>query len=281
MRDSFIFYKSWWDAVGLLPGEVRGEVLTAIIEYGLTGETNSHQGNTTKAILELIKPQIDANNKRYENGKSGGRPKSIKAAGETETEPDHNREETKEKPKGNQTITKGKPKANREETKAEPNVYVNDNVNVYENDNVFSSRTREEGEEKKEFLEIFFFRNFLDPYRELDRFIAWNTKQGKSPTKYDAELWNPEEKGKRFSVSFLKAWKAIYTTARFSGPDGEKAAESMLDPSLDMKAMNGKWILKCPDTVATWMNNNKDPVSEIMRPLLRGFPMSIQPYRRT
>ena len=283
MRDSFIFYKSWWDAVGLLPGEVRGEVLTAIIEYGLTGETNSHQSNTTKAILELIKPQIDANNKRYENGKSGGRPKSIKAAGETETEPDHNREETKEKPKGNQTITIGKPKANREETKAEPNVYVNDNVNVYENDNVFSSRTREavaevSEEEKRNFFEIFFFRNFQDPSREVKRFIAWNGKQGKHPTKYDAELWNPEVREKRFSEGFIKAWKALYTAAKFSGPDGEEAAFLMLDSRLSMKAINGKWQLQCPEKVAAWLNENQE-TAEMLKPALRGYPLGIKTYR--
>ena len=65
-RDSFIFYKSWWDAVGLLPGEVRGEVLTAIIEYGLLGKEPVIDNRYVKAFFAIIKSQIDR------QGKSGG-----------------------------------------------------------------------------------------------------------------------------------------------------------------------------------------------------------------
>ena len=278
-RDSFIFYKSWWDAVGLLPGDMRGEVLTAIIEYGLTGETNSRQGNTTRAILELIKPQIDANNVKYDNGRKGGRPRSD---AQVPQEPNGNQVETKAEPNANQQETESKPRRNRTGTKAEPNVYVNDNVNV--NDNVSSSRTRETsdevtGEEKEEFYEIFFFRNFQDPAREVERFIAWNGKQGKRPTRYDAELWNPEVKEKRFSEGFIKAWKALYTTAKFSGPDGEDVAAHMLDNRLVMKAVNDKWQLQCPEKVAAWLNNNQETATEILKPALRGHPLGIKTYR--
>lgn len=277
-RDSFIFYKSWWDAVGLLPGDMRGEVLTAIIEYGLSGETNSRQGNTTRAILELIKPQIDANNVKYDNGRKGGRPRSeVQVLLET----NGNQGETKAEPKRNQTETEPKPRRNQGETKAEPNVYVNDNVNVNEN---VSSCTREavaevSEEEKKEFFENFFFRNFRDPAREVERFIAWNGKQGKHPTKYDAELWNPEVKEKRFSDGFIKAWKSLYTTAKFSGPDGEEAAFLMLDSRLSMKAINGKWQLQCPEKVAAWLNGNQDTAVEMLKPALRGYPLGIKTYR--
>ena len=277
-RDSFIFYKSWWDAVGLLPGEVRGEVLTAIIEYGLLGETNSPRGNTTKAILELIKPQIEANNAKYDNGRKGGRPR-------TDTqfpEPEENQEETKAKPNRNQSKTKPEPEENQEETKAKPNVYVNDNVNV--NENVSSSRVREVSpeEKKKEFFEIFFFRNFTDPHREVERFIAWNAKKGTNPTRYDAELWNPEDKdSKRFNDRFLSAWKNLYAMARYSGPDGERVADAMLDDRLGMKALNGKWTLTCPDIVAAWMNANPEPVTQYLKPLLKNFPLELKTYRIT
>lgn len=97
MRNSFIFYGSWWEAIENLPRDIQGDVLTSIIEYGLYGETTDNLKPITKAMLAIVKPQIDANRKRFENGKKGGRPK-------TET-----------KPNNNQTITK-----------AEPN---NDNVN--------------------------------------------------------------------------------------------------------------------------------------------------------
>lgn len=117
-REKFTFYGSWWDAVGCLSGELRGEVLTAIIEYGLYGETNSARGGTTKAILELVKPQIDKDRGLYENGCLGGRPKNQS---ETKAKPDENQTETKQEPIGNQSETKEKPKQNQSETKPEPN----------------------------------------------------------------------------------------------------------------------------------------------------------------
>ena len=108
MRNSFVFYESWLEAIKNLPRDIQGDVLTAIIEYGLYGETTDNLKPITKAMLEIIKPQIDSNRKRYENGKRGGRPK-------IETKPNNNQEETKGKLNNNQTITR-----------AEPN---NDNVN--------------------------------------------------------------------------------------------------------------------------------------------------------
>lgn len=148
-------------------------------------------------------------------------------------------------------------------------------------ENISSSRTREATpEEKKYFFEIFFFRNFSDPEREVDRFSAWYGKQGKIPTKYDAELWNPEDKTKRFSDSFLKTWKNIYALAKYSGPDGEKVADAMLDDKLVMKTMNGKWIMTCRDIVAAWLNSNPG-AADALRPMLKGYPLEFKVYRRT
>lgn len=50
------------------------KVYKAVIDYGLDG-VEPTDGGIVKAMFELVKPQIDANNKRYENGKKGGRPK--------------------------------------------------------------------------------------------------------------------------------------------------------------------------------------------------------------
>ena len=74
-RDSFIFYQSFYEAIVELPREIQGEVLTAVVEYGLYGETTESLKPIAKAMMLLIKPQIDANQKRYENGCKGGRPK--------------------------------------------------------------------------------------------------------------------------------------------------------------------------------------------------------------
>ena len=110
-RESFVFYRSFYEGIKELPRDIQGEVLTAIMEYGLNGVTTENQKQITKAMFALIKPQLDANNQRFENGKKGGRPKANCNQTETETE------------------TETKPKQNRNKTKPEPNVNVNDNVN--------------------------------------------------------------------------------------------------------------------------------------------------------
>ena len=119
-RESFVFYRSFYEGIKELPRDIQGEVLTAIMEYGLNGVTTENQKPITKAMFALIKPQLDANNQRFENGrlgaehgKKGGRPK-------------------KEKPQENPNLTPKKPQENPNLT---PNVNVNDNVNVNVNDN--------------------------------------------------------------------------------------------------------------------------------------------------
>lgn len=289
-RDSFIFFKSWWDAVGLLPGEVRGEVLTAIIEYGLFGETNSPRGNTTKAILELIKPQIEANNVKYANGKKGGRPVSD-ASGKDNLD---NQTETEQKPNNNLTKTKRKPKQNQTETKAEPNNNLTitepepicnmlyDKCNML-NENVSSPRTRASEEvseeERMKFLEIFFFRNIKDPAAEVDRFLAWNTGRHKRPTEADAAQWAPQDREKRCTDKFLSMWKTLYRVAQHSGPDGEKAAAYMLDDGVGGKCMNGRYVITCRREVKSWIEENQTSVEDAISGFLGGVPLEIKARR--
>lgn len=118
MRDSFIFYRSFYEAIKDLPRDIQGEIYTAIMEYSLYGNETENLKPIARSIFTLIKPQIDVNNKRFENGSKGGRPKKS----DVETFPHDKQVETKRKPNENQT-----------ETKVEPNVNVNDNVNVNNN----------------------------------------------------------------------------------------------------------------------------------------------------
>ncbi|WP_185117050.1 DUF6291 domain-containing protein [Chryseobacterium sp. T16E-39] len=103
-RDGFVFYRSFYEGIKDLPRDIQGDVLTAIMEYGLNGVTTDNLKPVARAIFTLIKPQIDANNQKFMNGKSGGRPPKEK--------PNHNQEETKQKPNRNQTETKPEPKEN-------------------------------------------------------------------------------------------------------------------------------------------------------------------------
>ena len=113
-RESFVFYSSFLKAIrAIKKRDIQAELALAIIEYGITGET-IECGEVVSVAMELIKPQIEANNKKYingmkgaEHGVKGGRPR-------------------KEKPQENPEVTPEKPQENPKKT---PNVNVNDNVN--------------------------------------------------------------------------------------------------------------------------------------------------------
>lgn len=64
-----------------LPKEIQIEVFTAVIEYGLYGRLPDKMKPFANGIFTLIKPSLDANIARYENGRKGGRrPRAAKTA---------------------------------------------------------------------------------------------------------------------------------------------------------------------------------------------------------
>lgn len=67
-RDSFIFYRSFYEAISELPKENQADSYNAIMRYALDQEEIELTG-ISKAIFSLVKPQLDANYKKYENGK--------------------------------------------------------------------------------------------------------------------------------------------------------------------------------------------------------------------
>ena len=75
MRDGIVFYRSFYDAIKELSDAELAKCFKAIMEYGLDGKEPETSG-IEKTIYCLVKPQIDANNKRYQNGTKGGRPKT-------------------------------------------------------------------------------------------------------------------------------------------------------------------------------------------------------------
>lgn len=101
-RDSFIFYRSFYEAIKEVPAEAQLQIYKAISIYALEQEEIELSG-IAKAIFSLVKPQLDANYKKYENGK--------------------------------QTKSKSKAKNKQTESKTVTNVNDNENVNVNVNDN--------------------------------------------------------------------------------------------------------------------------------------------------
>lgn len=67
MRDSVLFYRSFYDALKNVPPDERLRVYDSIMEYAMYDNEPDLDG-VALAIFLLAKPQIDANNKRYANG---------------------------------------------------------------------------------------------------------------------------------------------------------------------------------------------------------------------
>lgn len=119
-KDSFVFYSSFYEALQDLKDKDRLKMYDAICDLALNNKETKMTG-LTKTIFTLIKPQILANTKRYENGKKGGRPKKETIGFE------------KLKTSGYENNkTNGKEK---EKTETKPNENENVNVNVNENEN--------------------------------------------------------------------------------------------------------------------------------------------------
>lgn len=172
MRDSLVFYRSFYEAVKDLPAEEFKEAVSAIMEYGLNDEEQTPSG-AAKVFLIMAKPLIDANNKKHENGKKGaefgklgGRPKK-----ETPIKPQENPKETPIKPQENPNRT--------------PNVNVDVNENI------------KESEEKKP-------RFYPPTLEELKKYIADN-KYNVDPERfidyYTANGWT-------VGKNRMKDWKA-------------------------------------------------------------------------
>tara|TARA_R100001463_G_scaffold70797_1_gene124454 strand:- start:1917 stop:2486 length:570 start_codon:yes stop_codon:yes gene_type:complete len=106
MRDSFIFYRSFFEATKTLTTEQAADLYYAICSYALDRK-ELELAPVQKALFSLIKPQLDANHKRWENG-------------------------CKKKQKVSKPQAKRKQKRSKPEANVNVNVNVNDNVNVNE-----------------------------------------------------------------------------------------------------------------------------------------------------
>jgi hypothetical protein len=77
-RESFIFYRSFYEAIKCMPTDVQAEIYPAICEYALFGKLPKNLSEVAKGMFTLIKPNIDVNTARFENGKKGGRKSRAK-----------------------------------------------------------------------------------------------------------------------------------------------------------------------------------------------------------
>jgi hypothetical protein len=98
-RDSFIFYRSFFEALQNTPEAERLRIYDAICLYSFDNKEPELSGMEL-AIFKLMRPVMDANRRNFENGKKGavygskgGRPKK-----ETPPEPPNNPDKTPPEP---------------------------------------------------------------------------------------------------------------------------------------------------------------------------------------
>ncbi|MCX8676244.1 MULTISPECIES: DUF6291 domain-containing protein [unclassified Apibacter] len=119
-RDSIIFYRSFFESIKQLPSETQAEVYNAIFEYSLNFK-EVELSEIPKVIFTLIKPQLDANIRKYENGKKKGtRSKPEAKQKQARSKPEANQEQARSKPGASQEQARSKPEANQEQARSKP-----------------------------------------------------------------------------------------------------------------------------------------------------------------
>ena len=103
IKDAFVCYRSYIEAIRLLPDDKRWGFFDGIYRYALDGIEPTFNG-TESVMFTLMRANIDSCNRRYsanvQNGKKGGRP----SAKETQKKPTNNPNKPKENPKDNVNV---------------------------------------------------------------------------------------------------------------------------------------------------------------------------------
>lgn len=195
MRDSFVFYRSFYEAIKELPRDVQGEIYTAIMEYSLYGRETENLKPIARSVFVLIKPTLDANNARYLNAKKGGAPKGR--CNNPNGRGGNTQEQTENKPKTNQEQTKNK-------------TYVDVDVDVLKKENEKEKKQRDQlvakqkNEENLIRIENSFRFNaaaFATTYPQemIEDFCNYWLEKNKSGTKFRFQLEKTWDLSKRLS----------------------------------------------------------------------------------
>ena len=144
MKESFVFFKSYYEAASVLPPEIRLEIYDAVCRYALYGEVDE-MSDMTRAMFTLMRANLDATEKKYrdavESGKKGGRPRKNTEK-KTDQNPPFSKTETDQNPPFSKTETNQNPPFSKTETdqnlpfsKMQRNQNLNDNDNVTDAEN--------------------------------------------------------------------------------------------------------------------------------------------------
>lgn len=184
IRDSFIFYRSFQEAIDGCSKEDQLVIYKAISNYALD-RIEPELSGVAKVVWVLIKPQLDANWKRFYNGCKGAE-FGVKGGA----------------PKGNKNAYKGKTTPKQPQVnplaveKSTPNNNVNDNVNNNDNCNVNVEIKAHTKSETKRFT-----KPSID---EIEKYISENSYSVNAQSFYDYY----ESNGWMVGRNKMKDWKA-------------------------------------------------------------------------
>lgn len=197
-RDSMIFYRSFYESLEGLTAITKAEVYDSIFKFGLDFIDPEFTDPIAKSLFKLIKPQLEANIRKFNNGK---RPKQ---------------KQNESKPEANQ-------KQNESKTLTNVNVNVNDNDNVNLNDNILLKKETKNNLIKKG-IQVNLpdeFNNdlFIDKWEEWKQYKKLELKQGYKSTisegKVISKLYNDSNKNLNTALlmidqAVVNGWKGIY-----------------------------------------------------------------------
>ena len=181
MRDSFVFYRSFFEALNGLTFDEKGKCYNALADYALNSVIPESMEPVAKIFFTMARPQIDANIQKHENGCKGAK------FGRLGGRPRKNPEETPVKPQTNPSLT--------------PNENVNDNVN----ENIISPKGDNHQIDVEEYIEEQKNKRFVKP--TIDEIELYCQEKNKH---VDADrFWNYyESKGWKVGKSPMKDWRA-------------------------------------------------------------------------
>ena len=194
-RDSFVFYRSFKRSIDALPENLQIHLYKAITEYGLELTEPSfddiESGFALNAVWMSIKPQLDANYRKFLNGNKGREYGILGGA-----------------PMGNQNARKHPIQNNPKTTpNVNYNVNINDNVDEYVND-IFTPPTLQDVSSY-----ISSIGSAVNPEKFYNYYsaIGWKDKNGNQIKNWKAViyLWQEHENTKK-KVSVGKSAAKMY-----------------------------------------------------------------------
>lgn len=237
MRNSFIFYSSYYDAISELPEDEQGLIYKAIIDYAIAKKEPHNLTPACRMCFKLIKPTIDAALSRYdasvENGKKGGAPKGNSNA---QKQPKNNPETTQEQPRNNLETSEIQAKNNldidmdidmdvdKDLDKDIDFELVNKNkfnIDFQETCARVRERTQKEREPYLKFYSDYFYEWLIEPWKSIgyevvDTMIEAHEQATVFGLKFDHKIITGKEFVKIISNVDVEQFRSIATQIRFN-----------------------------------------------------------------